>query len=212
MEKALLGRHQDQALVKGIVAAIAWIFIAIGIASIFKRFIIPEKIAGALPGLWAPYWVILIPMVLGGLLALKALKDKHTPLAISIISASIFVTIFLGSFSMNQINRMTGVKDGCLEAARTAREKETPLLYYDFSAAPNMDYYFKQEGLFIREISKEQLSSFEGILFFKERRLKKDSTLRSVLEGKDYVKLGDNVCYADFSARKVNPEDNKEEQ
>ncbi len=209
----LLPYFKDDRLVKGIVAAIAWIFIAIGIASIFKRFIIPEKIAGALPGLWAPYWVILIPMVLGGLLALKALKDKHTPLAISIISASIFVTIFLGSFSMNQINRMTGVKDGCLEAARTAREKDSPLLYYDFSAAPNMDYYFKQEGLSIKEIDKESLSGIQdGILFFKERRLKRDSTLRSVLEGKPYVRLGDNVCYADFSAKKDNAEVNKEEQ
>ncbi len=209
----LLPYFKDDRLVKGIVAAIAWIFIAIGIASIFKRFIIPEKIAGALPGLWAPYWVILIPMTLGGLLALKALKDKHTPLAISIISASIFVTIFLGSFSMKEINKMTGVKDGCQQAIKISQEKDSPLLYYDFSAAPNMDYYFKQEGLFIREISKEQLSSFEGILFFKERRLKKDSTLRSVLEGKDYVKLGDNVCYADFSVEKDwNIEEKKTEQ
>jgi hypothetical protein len=209
----LLPYFKDDRLVKGIVAAIAWIFIAIGIASIFKRFIIPEKIAGALPGLWAPYWVILIPMVLGGLLALKALKAKHTPLAISIISASIFVTIFLGSFSMKEINKMTGVKDGCQQAIKISQEKDSPLLYYDFSAAPNMDYYFKQEGLFIREISKEQLSSFEGILFFKERRLKKDSTLRSVLEGKDYVKLGDNVCYADFSVEKDwNIEEKKTEQ
>ena len=152
-------------------------------------------------------------MVLGGLLGLKALKDKHTPLAISIISASIFVTIFLGSFSMKEINKTTGVKDGCLEAIKISQEKDSPLLYYDFSAAPNMDYYFKQEGLFIREISKEQLSSFEGILFFKERRLKKDSTLRSVLEGKNYVKLGDNVCYADFSVEKDwNIEEKKTEQ
>ncbi len=209
----LLPYFKDDRLVKGIVAAIAWIFIAIGIASIFKRFIIPEKIAGALPGLWAPYWVILIPMVLGGLLALKALKDKHTPLAISIISASIFVTIFLGSFSMKEINKMTGVKDGCQQAIKISQEKDSPLLYYDFSAAPNMDYYFKQEGLSIKEIDKESLSGIQdGILFFKERRLKRDSTLRSVLEGKDYVRLGDNVCYADFSAKKDNAEVNKEEQ
>lgn len=209
----LLPYFKDDKLVKGIVAAIAWIFIAIGIASIFKKFIIPEKIAGSIPELWAPFWVILLPMVLGGLLGLKALKDKHTPLAISIISASIFVTIFLGSFSMKEINKTTGVKDGCLEAIKISQEKDSPLLYYDFSAAPNMDYYFKQEGLFIREISKEQLSSFEGILFFKERRLKKDSTLRSVLEGKNYVKLGDNVCYADFSVEKDwNIEEKKTEQ
>ena len=209
----LLPYFKDDKLVKGIVAAIAWIFIAIGIASIFKKFIIPDKIAETLPELWAPFWVILLPMVLGGLLGLKALKDKHTPLAISIISASIFVTIFLGSFSMKEINKTTGVKDGCLEAIKISQEKDSPLLYYDFSAAPNMDYYFKQEGLFIREISKEQLSSFEGILFFKERRLKKDSTLRSVLEGKDYVKLGDNVCYADFSVEKDwNIEEQKTEQ
>ena len=76
-----------------------------------------------------------------------------------------------------------------------------------------MDYYFKQKGLSIKEIDKESLSGIQdGILFFKERRLKRDSTLRSVLEGKDYVRLGDNVCYADFSAKKDNAEVNKEEQ
>ena len=209
----LLPYFKDDRLIRGIVALIAWLFIIIGIAAIFKKFIIPEKIADSLPELWAPYWVILLPIVLGGLLALKALKEKHTPLAISIISASIFVTIFLGSFSMDKINNMTGVKDGCQQAIKISQEKDSPLLYYDFSAAPNMDYYFKQEGLFIREISKEQLSSFEGILFFKERRLKKDSTLRSVLEGKNYVKLGDNVCYADFSVEKDwNIEEKKTEQ
>ncbi|MBR5073655.1 MAG: hypothetical protein IKX26_00300 [Bacteroidales bacterium] len=204
----LLPYFKDDRLVKGIVALIAWLFIIIGIAAIFKKFIIPDKIAETLPELWAPYWVILLPIVLGGLLALKALKEKHTPLAISVISASIFVTVFLGSFSMNKINNMTGVKDGCLEAMKLSREKDSPLLYYDFSAAPNLDYYFKQEGLHITQIDKESLKCIgNGILFFKERRIKRDSVLRTALEGKEYVRLGDNVCYADFSI----PEDNKTE-
>ena len=210
----MLPYYKDDRLVKAIVAIIAWIFIIIGIAAIFKRLIIPEKIAGTLPELWAPYWVILLPVVLGGLLGLKFLSDRNTPLAISVISASIFVTIFLGSFSMDKINRMTGVKDGCLEAMKLSREKDSPLLYYDFSAAPNLDYYFRQEGLSIKELDKDGLQSItNGILFFKERRIKRDSTLRAVLEGKEYIKLGDNVCYADFSVPKDNnPEENNTQQ
>ena len=88
-----------------------------------------------------------------------------------------------------------------------------PLLYYSFSAAPNMDYYFKQNGQQIKELDSAGLSNLEnGILFFKERRIKRDSTLRQRLEGKKYTRLGDNICYAEFSAEKDNPEDNKEEQ
>jgi hypothetical protein len=124
----------------------SWIFIVIGIASIFKRLAVPENLAETLPKLWAPYWVILLPLALGGLLALKMLKNRNTCFAISIVSASLFVTIFLGSFSMNEINKMLGAKEGCLEASRIAEQKQKPLLYYSFSAAPNMDYYFKQNG------------------------------------------------------------------
>ena len=204
----LLPYYKDDRLTKAIVAIVAWIFILIGIAAIFKRLIIPEKIAGTLPELWAPYWVILLPVVLGGLLGLKLLSSKNTPLAISVISASIFVTIFLGSLSMDKINAMTGAKDGCQQAMKLSREKNSPLLYYDFSAAPNLDYYFKQEGLHITQIDKESLQNIgNGILFFKERRIKRDSVLRTALDGKEYVRLGDNICYADFSI----PEDNKTE-
>jgi len=209
----MLPYFKDDKLVRGIVAAVAWIFIVIGIASIFKRLTVPENLAETLPKLWAPYWVILLPLALGGLLALKMLKNRNTCFAISIISASLFVTIFLGSLSMNEINKMLGAKEGCLEASRIAEQKQKPLLYYSFSAAPNMDYYFKQNGQQIKELDSAGLSNLEnGILFFKERRIKRDSTLRQRLEGKEYTKLGDNICYAEFSAEKDNQEDNKEEQ
>ena len=199
----LLPYFKDDKLVKGIIAAIAWLFLIIGIASIFTRFIVPGKIAETMPALWAPYWVILLPMALAALAAMKALKEKRTALAISVLSASIFVTIFLGSFSMHSINRMMGTREGCLEAANTAAQKQQPLLYYSFSAAPNMDYYFKQKGLQIKEIDSATLSVLDsGILFFKERRIRRDSTLRKALEGREYTKLGGNVCYADFSIDK----------
>ena len=210
----MLPYFKDDRLVKAIVAIVAWLFIIVGIAAVFKKFIVPQKIAGTLPELWAPYWVILLPIVLGGLFGLKFLRDRNTPLSISVISASIFVTIFLGSFSMDKINRMTGVKDGCMDAMKICWEKDSPLLYYDFSAAPNLDYYFKQEGLYIREIGKERLKDIgDGILFFKERRIKRDTLLRNALQGKEYVRLGDNICYADFSvAKDYNIEDKNTEQ
>lgn len=195
----LLPYFQDDKLVKAIVGAVAWLFIIIGIASIFKRFLLPEAIATTLPQLWAPYWIILLPMALGGGIAIKYLCRKQTNLAISIVSTSIFVTIFLGSFSMNSINKMTGAKEGCLQAAQTAKERQMPLVYYSFSAAPNLDYYFRQNDMQITEIDSASLVNLQrGILFFKERRIKKDSTLRQKIVGKEYMKLGDNICYAIF--------------
>ena len=208
----MLPYFKDDRLIKAIVAVFAWLFIIIGLASIFQKFFIPEEIAGQMPKLWAPYWVILLPLVLGGLVALKGLASKQTTFAISAISASLFVVIFLGSLSMKQINNMLGVRDGCMEAMEIARRKDSPLLYYDLSTGPNLDYYFKQKGLSIKEIDKDGLSGqFDGVLFFRQRRIRKDSLLRSVLGDKEYVKLGDNICYADFTIEKdYNQEDKTE--
>ena len=51
----------------------------------------------------------------------------------------------------------------------------------------------------IKEIDSASLVNLQkGILFFKERRIKKDSTLRQKVEGRDYIKLGDNICYTIF--------------
>ena len=138
-------------------------------------------------------------MALGGGIAIKYLCRKQTNLAISIVSTSIFVTIFLGSLSMNSLNKMIGAKEGCLQAAQTAKERQMPLVYYSFSAAPNLDYYFRQNDMQITEIDSASLVNLQrGILFFKERRIKKDSTLRQKIVGKEYMKLGDNICYAIF--------------
>ncbi len=204
----MLPCFKDDRLVKGIIAFFAFLFILTGVASVFWRFFIPENIAENLPSLWAPYWVILLPMVLGGLVALKYLKDKRTASAISAVSASIFAVIFLGSLSMPRINRLLGVKEGCIQAMEIANRNSSQLLYYDLSTGPNLDYYFRKEGMSISELSSRQLSeNFDGVLFFRQRKIRRDSLLREALDGKDYVRLGDNICYADFTTEKENTQE-----
>ena len=205
----MLPYFKDDRLVKGIVAAVAWIFIAIGIASIFTRLLVPAKLSSELLELWAPYWVILLPLTLGGLLALKFLRDKSTSVAISVISAAIFVTVFLGSLSMPKVNKMIGVKDGCLEASAIAAKENLPLYFCCFRAGNNMDYYFRQNGLEVQKLDTLQMKDFtEGVIFFKEKWIVKDVSkrkdmeagespyLKKILEDSEYTKLGNDICYA----------------
>ena len=210
----MLPYFKDDRLIKVIVAAVAWIFIILGIATIFKKFIVPDSFSAELPKLWAPYWVIFLPLTLGGLLALKFLKDKSTCISISVISASILVVTFLGGLSTPSINKTIGVKDGCLEAARIAEKENLPLYYCCFRAGNNMDYYFRQSGRQIEKIDTVGLAGFkEGIVFFKEKWIKKDVSRRKELEAREspylknilgdgeYVKLGNDICYAVIPAK-----------
>ena len=161
-----------------------------------------------LPKLRAPYSVLLLPLAVGSVLTLRYLKYKRVYSSISALAASLFVTIFVSTLSMKEINSLIGVKEGCLEAAQIAKAKNKELLYYSWGAGNNLDYYFKQKGLTIKEIDAQELKNRDfsqkgAILFFKARRIKRDSLLRELLytgnqNEESFVQLGDNIAYKIF--------------
>ncbi len=161
-----------------------------------------------LPKLRAPYSVLLLPLAVGSILTLRYLKYKRVYSSIVALSASLFVTILVSTLSMKEINSLIGAKEGCLEAAQIAKAKNKELLYYSWGAGNNLDYYFKQKGLTIKEIDAQELKNRDfsqkgAILFFKARRIKRDSLLRELLytgnqNEESFVQLGDNIAYKIF--------------
>ena len=81
---------------------------------------------------------------------------------------------------MNSINKMIGAKEGCLQAAQTAKEHQMPLVYYSFSAAPNLDYYFRQHDMQIKEIDSKivfEVKQPDGSEFDKVLQINSDRLL-----------------------------------
>ena len=187
----------EDKLVKGMIALVAVILLILFISSIFTSLIVARFAPGAaLPKLWAPYWVVLLPIAMGSIVSLMALKAKRTPCAISAIAVSLFVTVFLGSLSMKSLNRMLTPKEGCVTALNLAKEKGYQLAAYDLSVASNMDYYFKNDGLSIKRLEKDEVFPLKNtILFLREKRAMKDTDIKNFAEGREKVSTGDGICF-----------------
>lgn len=193
----MLPNFEEDRTVKFLIGMVAVIFIILFVSSIFTSILVAKFApSAALPKLWAPYWVILIPIAIGSVASLLFLKAKRTPCAISVISASLFVTIFLGSLSMKSLNKTLTPKEGCVTALNLALEKGYELASYDLSVASNMDYYFKNDGLSIKRLEKEEVFPLKHtILFLREKRAMKDTDIKNFAEGREKVSTGDGICF-----------------
>lgn len=178
----------------------AILFIAIFPAS----FLIPEvaQLQGVtLPNLWAPLPVLAICPLIGGVVAIVFLLKNRTTSAIISIAIAELIMLLMAGASTKEINKITSAQEICEKAVNKVATKNTAIYYYKFAKAPNLDYYFKASGLSAKELDTEGLKTIKsGIVFFKEKYLKRDSLLNiRVLEsGSRPVKGGAGLCFIEI--------------
>ncbi len=127
--------------------------------------------------LWAPFPFFTGILCAGGLFALYWLfKKRNICNAINSIAISMLLLVFAVSFSMPQLNREIGLKEGCNKAMQIAREKGiTNYSYYRFKTGDNLDVYLNRS---LNELEAEQLPELSNtILFVKGKYIQRDSLL-----------------------------------
>lgn len=132
-------------------------------------------------------------LTLTGLILLYLLyRKKDTYRAITTMSVGILLTIFVAGFSMPELNPYLGWRDLCVKAKTLARENRiSDYRVYGIRRAENMDVYL---GTDIKIIEKDVLTKNtldDQIVLLPERKWKKDSDLRRVVDSHVHYKVGD---------------------
>lgn len=176
----LIQKIKNNGWINTAIAIPAIIFILVEGAAIYAHIenLLPLK-------LWAPIYILTLTLFGGGIAAIYFLCKKEAPKAIISLSVGMFLLIFAAGFSINNINDMIGLKNGC-EYAKGEMEKleelsgeEAKVAFYDFRAGKNLDVYFNQP---VNEVVKGDLKDVKNtVLVVKEKKFRRDSILNVTL-------------------------------
>ncbi len=153
-------------------------------------------ILNKIPGLSVPN-TIAIPIAalvlsISSLLSLRFLWKKSLLHAVNSLAAGLLLTIFIGSFSLSELNPYIGFQEMSKKAQTIANEKGIKNYYfYKFRSGENIDAYLHQE---IKQLGISELNSQgrqqEFILFVRNKDVKKDPELEKIIGNKESYNIG----------------------
>lgn len=186
----LLTKVKESVWVRISVAVPAVLFILAFSGSLVACTLFNEELPEIICSLRAPLYLFTAILGIGGALALFYIfRRKNIGNAINSTAISMLLLIFAVSFSMPQLNREIGLKEGCNKAMQIAKEKGIEnYSYYRFKTGDNLDVYLNRQ---LQELEPEQLHELSNtILFVKGKYIQRDSLLNRATKGKECFKYG----------------------
>lgn len=141
-------------------------------------------------------WCIAATVILSlsGIVALLLLRRPAPRTAIDTLACGLLAALFVGGFSLPQINTELGYGTLCKTARKIATENSCSGYYVCGISRPEaMDVYLGED---IRKVSTDEIVAGEcdeGILMISQRKIDKDPALQLYIAEKEQIRIGSNL-------------------
>lgn len=179
--------------------------VSIGISATLFILILPATIIlkDKVPDLFDSYVIVYTAIAIlagAGVVALICLYRNHVFKALTAISFGLLGLIFIGSFTIPEMNRYIGLRDLAKAAEKAAFSNRTEkYVYYKFHAASNMDIYIQnhiERVSTLKELDSINSLPFRTILFVRSAEIRREIELKHWLSNRNLAwSDGQYYCY-----------------
>lgn len=137
-------------------------------------------------------------LTLTGLLALFYLyRQKNFHRSIHTIAIGLFIAVFAGGWGLPALNSRMGFADLCHKAMKVAEEKQlSGYITYGISRPESMDVFLHQDVKSVTILGLLSNDYAGNVLLLSTRAVKRSSTVRALIEGKEKYNVGDYMVVA----------------